>query len=315
MCNSKTEKQKKQHYENYDLAEMLGVESDKLVQLVRGYEKQRLSYPCAVQEKYDGCFCIAYRCYDALEGVNHTRIFSRTGKQYLSMQHLEKCFDKMFNGTDKDFIIFEAYIPNTIQSEISGACRDTVNQHSEIIAVIHDCLTAKQYYGNDNTGYNERYSDLKNMYAQYFFECIRLPNQVIAYSYQDFISFANEIFDRGGEGVVIKKLGYGYKKGKRDYGMMKYKRTITYDLEVVDVIEGDGQFKNAVGALLCRFSENRIINVGTGLTKQQRQLWWLNKKLIVGQIVEVEAMRLTSSGLLREPRFKGIRTDKVVADF
>lgn len=298
-----------------DLCEILGIKQEDLVQLVLPFTVAKATYPCAVQEKYDGCFCIAYRNMNSEDGFSHTKIYSRTGKQYLSMQHLEKCFNEMFNGTNKDFVIFEAYIPNTIQSEISGACRDTVNQHPEIIAVIHDWLTMGEYLGKVQTPYNTRLGELIVAYSNFHYPCMMLPKGRVCYNLQQIKDFAQEIFDRGGEGVVVKKLAGYYKHGKRVADLMKYKQTISYDLEVVDLQEGTGRYKNAVGSLICRFSGNRLISVGTGLTAQQRKLWWLNKDLAIGQIAEVQAMRLTASGLLREPRFKGFRTDKAVADY
>lgn len=297
------------------LGEYLSLDNENLVQLVHSLTKSRVKYPCLVQEKYDGCFCIAYRCFSNTDGQGHTKIFSRTGKQYLSMKHIAKCFDDMFNGSGKDFIIFEAYIPNTIQSEISGACRDTQKQHSEIIAIIHDCLSLDEYYGKTRTSYERRYADLKKLYSLYHYPCLQFPNSKICFNWKEIEVYASEIFDRGGEGVVIKNMQADYAKGRRSFTMMKYKRTITYDLKVVDMVEGTGKYKGACGALVVRFSGNRNINVGIGLTDEQRKLFWLNKNLAMGRIAEIEAMRLTASGLLREPRFKGFRDDKEVADY
>lgn len=298
-----------------NLCDLLNVEEGKLVQLVHKLVRNQITYPCLVQEKYDGCYCIAYRHFSTTDGNNHVKIFSRTGKQYLSMEHLEKCFDKMFNGTNKDFIIFEAYIPNVIQSDISGAVRDTQAQHPEIIAVIHDVLSRDEYLGGTKTSYERRYADLKILYSMYHYPSMMFPNSKICFNWKEIQDYAQTIFDRGGEGVVIKKLQASYHRGKRDYTLMKYKQEVTYDLEVVDMQEGTGQFKNACGALIVRFSGNRNIPVGTGLTKEQRKLFWNNRDMAIGRIAEIKAMRLTSSGLLREPRFKGFRDDKEVADY
>lgn len=49
--------------------------------------------------------------------------------------------------------------------------------------------------------------------------------------------------------------------------------------------------------------------VSTGLTQEECDLYYLQPEKIIGKRIEVEAMGLTSTGLLREPRFKGIRTD------
>jgi DNA ligase-1 len=55
--------------------------------------------------------------------------------------------------------------------------------------------------------------------------------------------------------------------------------------------------------------DGKTQKVSTGLTQEQADAFTADPALIVGQHIEVEAMGLTSTGLLREPRFKGIRTD------
>ena len=57
------------------------------------------------------------------------------------------------------------------------------------------------------------------------------------------------------------------------------------------------------------------------MSDDQRKLWWEyrfdNRHVnnIIGQIVKVDAMTLSAKGLLREPRFKEVRKDKLMADF
>jgi len=51
------------------------------------------------------------------------------------------------------------------------------------------------------------------------------------------------------------------------------------------------------------------------MSDKQRNEWWRNPSLIIGKIVKVDAMTFTSTGLLREPRFKEVREDKTEADF
>lgn len=291
----------------------MGVDSQHLVQLVQNYTPSKLKFPCIVQEKYDGCYCIALRDDYSQRCI----IFSRTGKQYLSMKHLEGQLFIILQeaGTKYDLIIFEAYIPDIEQSIISGYCRDEKNQHPDIHAVIHDILTFNDYFGNIRTAYEKRYMVLQQAYSQFYFTEIHLPKMITAYQKEDIEYFANTVIQGGGEGVVIKHSKAGYHAGKRDYTLMKLKRKISYDLVVIDVQEGTGQFEGAVGALLCRYSNGRIISVGSGLTAQERKEFWQDKNKIIGRIVTVEAMRLTSSGLLREPIYKGVRYDKVKADF
>lgn len=71
------------------------------------------------------------------------------------------------------------------------------------------------------------------------------------------------------------------------------------------------------GALVCQFRDDKTITVGTGLTDDQRKRWWSEffYNEIVGKIVQIDAMAESTKGVLREPRFKGIRHDKTEGDF
>ena len=293
-----------------DLTEILGCDAEHLVQKVKVVNKDKIEYPCLVQQKYDGVFCIAYN-----DKINKKcLIFSRTGKQYTSMQHIEKDMENLFRLYDMDLILFEAYILDTPQSIISGYCRDTVNQHKELIAVCHDCLTIDEWKGIIKTPYHLRYDNLKYMLTEQYYLSLFLPKGIYAYDWDMITAYASEIWKTGGEGVVIKKLNALYERGKRNWSLMKLKQEISYDLRIVDVEEGSGQFKDAVGALICKFKDSNI-SIGSGLTSEERKLWWKHKNFIVGHIAEIKAMRISSKGVLREPVFKGIRYDKDKADF
>lgn len=294
-----------------NLCDILKTDSERLVQKVIPYAQSRLHFPCIVQEKYDGVYCIAWR--DRVEKRCH--IFSRTGEEYLSMKHLQNMLYDVLDVADKDLLIFEAYIDNTNQSVISGFCRDTKNQHSELIAYCHDILSLDEYAGTTKVFYRFRFHILCQAISEFCYNKTRIVNNAIAFEEQDILDFANNIWERGGEGCIVRYMNGFYRKGARDYSIMKLKRKISFDLEVIDVKEGTGQFKDKVGKLICRFSNNRTIQVGTGLIKKQRKEWWQDKSLIIGKIVEIEAMRVLPSGLLREPAFKGIRYDKTKADF
>lgn len=302
-----------------NLCYKLGVDEKHLVQKVLPFKrKSDITYPCVVQEKYDGVFCIAVYI------DNQVRIFSRTGKEYLSLEHLKNPLSKAFNiqsepYKDKRIILFEAWAFKTSQEVISGWCRDTQNQHPDIIAVVHDYLTLNEYHGLSNTGYMERFKSLQGAvrYANDFLTNPRiiLPNTKFAFSYDEVERFAKQVWETGGEGIVIKNINAPYQRGKRNTSIIKMKRGVSFDLEVTDVIEGTGKYVNHVGKLVCRFKNGTSILVGTGLLDMERKSFWEDKSLIVGKIIQVNAMQESKNGVLREPTYKGIRYDKECADF
>lgn len=295
-----------------DLTEILQVPAEKLVQKVALFDKDKLNFPVIVQEKYDGIFCLAYK-YN-----NECHIYSRTGKEYFSMEHLKDSLLEMMNYLHVDMILFEAYVENTKQSIISGWCRDTVNQHKDLKAYCHDCLTFNEWNGDTSTysiHFSRLYKAIEVLHNNSkITNDIKYVNYTVAFDKKDLNEFLYNIWGHDGEGVVIKNIFAYYERGRRAKTMMKIKRKITQDLRVVGVMQGTGKYENAVGALICKFKDSTI-SVGSGFTDKERFDWFENTDLIVGKIVELEAMSLTKNGKLREPIFKSVRYDKGVADF
>lgn len=305
-----------------NLCEYFDVDQKHLVQKVLPFKsKLDIQYPCIVQEKYDGVFCIAINI------DNEIRIFSRTGKEYYSLNHLKQPLSYILASSNlvdkydyqKSILLFEAWIPNTSQEIISGYCRDKQNQHPEIIAVAHDYLTLAEYKGIKLTSYSLRYKLLQSSirFANDFVANPRviLPKMMYACDFNEIERFARQVWETGGEGVVIKNPLTHYQRGKRNTSMIKMKRGVSFDLEVTDVIEGTGKYVGMVGKLVCRFKNGTSILVGTGLLDIEREKYWKDKSLIIGKIVQVNAMQESKNGTLREPSYKGIRYDKECADY
>ena len=125
--------------------------------------------------------------------------------------------------------------------------------------------------------------------------------------------FAEKVWENGGEGVILKRSNAVYSPEKRNSDLMKIKEELTLDLEVVGRIGGQGKYANTLGALKVRDKAGNIHKV-SGMTDEQRDLWYKDKEAIVGKVVEVKAMKRLKDGSLREPRFKSIRFDKSVSE-
>jgi len=95
---------------------------------------------------------------------------------------------------------------------------------------------------------------------------------------------------------------------------MKWKPTITVDLEIVGFEQGTGRNAMRLGAIICEGEDNgrRIsVNVGSGLSDSDRDQYWTARHQLLGRIVEVQADAVTQnqdgSYSLRFPRFVRFR--------
>ena len=306
----------------YNLVELFGRPKNRLFQLALQTDKVivgELQFPAVLQIKWDGVFCAAL-----LDDAGDCTIYSRTGEQYVSMKHIEEALKRYYGCTTDvgqgTLIIFEAWAEGVNQSTISGWARDTKAQHPELVAKMHDFLDVDLTTGEINTrdrNYGNRMAILEDLFPMLPNETpLRLCQYDIVHSWYEATALADEWMAEGHEGAILRNpRSTEYAPGKRNHDLVKIKRGVSYDLEVIGVEEGStGKYKGTLGTLVCRWKNGGVIYI-SGMKDSQRHLWWSNPDEIIGKIVQVDAMSESSKGKLREPRFKGIRTDKTEGDF
>lgn len=124
---------------------------------------------------------------------------------------------------------------------------------------------------------------------------------------------AQEQWNEGHEGVVMKSFGLGY----YDKGMMlKIKRFETLDVVVCGYQEGRGKYEGLVGALYVGYYDKdannivKISKVNCG-TDEDRKMWkkWFDEGTAIGRVIEVKCQEVTDKSL-RHPVYMRLRDDK-----
>ena len=117
----------------------------------------------------------------------------------------------------------------------------------------------------------------------------------------------------GYEGIMIKDPEAGY-ECKRSIAWLKLKPFIEVSLEVVDVEEGTGRNVGRLGAIVCQGVDDGKairVNVGSGFSDSDRDIFWTSRDSLLGQVVEVRADAVTQNQdgtySLRFPRFLRFR--------
>jgi DNA ligase 1 len=125
--------------------------------------------------------------------------------------------------------------------------------------------------------------------------------------------FAEASVAEGYEGIMIKNMAAPYECRRSD-SWMKWKPTITVDLNIVGFEEGTGRNAGRLGAIICEGVDNDRnirVNVGSGLSDSNRDEYWAARDQLVDRVVEVEADAVTQnqdgSYSLRFPRFVRFR--------
>lgn len=255
------------------------------------------------------------RKYDGVSGIVNTSdmtCVSRTGGAFTSCAHIvSDCLDSFGPG----WMVFgEIWHPTDAQSKISGDARRN-KPAPHLVFVVFDAVRVGEYAaGFDERAYSERYTQLITFVG---LDPELWPSLRIAAQYNPGTMPPAQLKEqlgsgKGYDGVILRDMTAPWIPGKDKHGyVIKDKPSVTFDLEVVGTEQGLGRNANRIGAYLCRFRDGKILKV-SGMTDSERDA---DPASIIGKIIEVEAMGESSQGSLREPRYKGIRYDKLSADF
>jgi ATP-dependent DNA ligase len=251
--------------------------------------------------KYDGW----YGYYE--EG----KIYSRAGREIPSCVELAKKIQANQSSTFSSRVVFEIMVSGheTDFATTNGILNRKAIAQGVYIRV-HDLL---HFTGGIfiNAPFLIRYAE-----ARQFTKQVNLPEVKLAMIHykstniDDHKRVCEDMWADGHEGIILKAAHELYCPDKRNYTLMKIKEEVTAELVVVGMEKGEGKYSNTLGALRCR-SKDGTTHLISGMTDKQRDDWWTQKEMIIGEVVEIKAMKLLPDGHYREPRFKAVRHDKL----
>ncbi|WCD56163.1 DNA ligase [Caulobacter phage KSC] len=297
---------------------------DYIVQKAVGPEKvvkknrQTLEYMAEnyeAQSKNDGCCAVVFLYAPGEQGPeNCPYVLSRTGEDCLSMQEqrfvMWQDFAQVLNTLGSLVIIAEAWWPGKDQfAEISGAFRKKSEQRPRLSFVVNDILTYEEFSaGQTDTPYRVRMD--RGRGVQPSSQAWSWTDRYAPGTYGDPRDLCAEYVDRGGyDGIILRDRNAGWKRGSgTEGGIIKLKRELSFDLRVLRREKRIGEKTGRDVYTLVVSFDGRELGVGSGVPHD------VNEVPDTGDIVEVVAMDYSSDGLLREPRYKGKRFDKLEAD-
>lgn len=260
------------------------------------------------QKKYDGCMGVA-----TINKSGLSTMHSRTGEDYSVscnniLQELWWKAHERYHGDWHSFVVIgEVWMPpeQALFPEISGRFRRKSVVDPELQFMAHDLLPVLM---NTSESYRYRFADL----------CSLLPPHTedrchVVYTDQterNPFQRALEWQGAGGyDGAIIRDPDAGYIVGNvKNAEIVKVKPTLSLDLKVVELTEAVGEKTGRPVYTIGVIYNGVVSEVGSGMPHV------LPVDLVLGSIVEVECLGITADGRLREPRFKGVRFDKLKAD-
>lgn len=262
--------------------------------------------------------------------------FSRNGKVFENFTHIEDQIrdnwakmDRACRGVDQGrslvygFVLDGEVIGHTFQELMRQARRKDNVQAEDSVFNIFDIIPLKDFRkGHWNAQLKKRIDLLDAMrpVIENMPNVELLPHIMVnldtAAGKDQLERYAKDNVNAGFEGIMIKEMEAPY-ICKRSTDWMKWKPTITVDLEVIGVEEGTGRNKGRLGALVCAGDDDAkfiTVNVGSGFSDTDRDELWRDRNMVIGKTCEILCDVITQnqdgSYSLRFPRFVRFRDDK-----
>lgn len=224
------------------------------------------------------------------------KCFSRKGKEYTTLgKIIEELTNKMPDNTvfDGEVCIVDDNGKESFE-DIMKVIKRKDYTIEKPVAILFDMLTLEEFEeGKSNVKYTDRMENLKGWYSQFgVLQTISIINYE-RFSAEAFNDWVRRVKEWGWEGLMLRKNA-GYKAGRTDE-LLKFKMWQDAEYKVIAIEEGDAQELvngvmkkiKCVGALVIEHKGNRV-GVGTGLSLEQRKLWYRYPEYIVGKTITVK---------------------------
>ena len=288
-----------------------------------------------LEPKLDGVRVLMMVVYSN-DGEIITTCYSRNGKVFENFGHIEEQirskFTKLVRACTKvdqgrslidGFVLDGEVIGNTFQELMRQARRKENVQAEDSVFNVFDIIPLQDFRrGHWNAQLRKRIALLDAMrpVIDELTNVELLPHIMVdldtAAGRDQLDRYAKDQVNAGFEGIMIKEMEAPY-LCKRSTDWMKWKPTITVDLEVIGVEEGTGRNVGRLGALVCAGVDDGkeiSVNVGSGFSDADRDNYWSDSNFIIGRTAEILCDVITQNQdgtySLRFPRFVRFRDDK-----
>ena len=255
--------------------------------------KDKITYPIGCQPKLDGIRAIATK-----DGL-----FSREGKRHVSVPHIEKILCDLF----------KEYPDLVLDGELYN--HDLKNDFEQLVSIIRktkptdeDIFKSEQtiqYHVYDifikDMKCYDRYLHLNSIFKQFnIAKPIIILQTFVIHSEDEVYEKTSSFIEQGYEGAMVRNIS-GLYENKRSKNLAKVKKFDDTEFEIVDIIEGVGNWARKAKSVIIKNNNGIVQQSGMRGTFEFAEQILREKHKLIGTDVTVQYQNLTSDGLMRFP--------------
>jgi len=267
--------------------------------LAHKYNPDKADYPAYIQPKLDGV-----RCLFTAKGA-----FSRTGKQFMNVQHIEQELKTFFASNPNAVLDGELYnhgLKDDFEKIISlvRKTKPTKEHRTEAAELI-------QYYVYDvanfaHATYTNRLSMLSSM-IKYSYTIQNVETKVVL-DYDEAVKQHKKYLKQGYEGSIYRSM-HGKYKGTRSWDLMKFKDFDDSEATIVGYEMGKGKRTGTLGKFIMQDDEGITFGCPPGKGYDYNDLADMANNITkyIGERATFTYFQRTKAGSYRHPLYKCIR--------
>ena len=250
-------------------------------------KREKVTWPCDIQRKLDGLRCIA-RCEDG-----EVTLYSRSGK-ILNLPHI--CEELGYWVNDSTVLDGELYIHGvalqTINSWIPQPGQSLKEESYDIEYHVYDMPA---FADEDKLTWKDRYNNLCGVMQTSHVRIV----ETFEVADEDAALDIVEIFlEEGYEGGILRTHDGIYDWGHRSSTLLKMKKFVDEEFEVVGFYDGKGKDKGKV-IWVCKNNDGTedTFHARPRGTMEQRAKWFKNGDDFIGKLLTVRFQKRTKDNI------------------